>query len=346
MATIHDVAQLAGVSIKTVSRVINDEPSIRDTTRAKVEAAIKKLEYRPHAGARAMRSSKSGLIGMITGVLSAATHDPLESGLSAMHLVRAVQEGCRRDGRILMIADSPGSSEEVADLLRKFQSHRVEGVIYAADYHQQVLFPHSENFPLVLANCFDAMHTPAVVPDDAQGQEIATRYLIEQGHRRLAYVGLPDNLLASRLRLNGFLKGCREGGLDDRTIIWRQTMEFEPWTPFADLQSILDELLTRAEPPTAFCFGNDLMAMRAMAYFKERSIRIPDDISVIGYDNDEMLIRHMEHALTTVTLPYQEIGLEAYRCLNDILQGKHDTNTDRPRRIPSELIQRGTVSRI
>ncbi|MEX1056517.1 MAG: LacI family DNA-binding transcriptional regulator, partial [Natronospirillum sp.] len=199
MANIHDVAQLAGVSIKTVSRVINDEPSIRDSTRAKVEAAIAKLKYRPHAGARSMRSSKSGIIGMITGVLSATTHDPLESGLSSMHLVRAVQEACQQDGRILMIADSPGSPEKVANLLQTFQSHRVEGVIYAADHHRQVLFPHSESFPLVLTNCFDAMHTPAVVPDDTQGQEIATRHLIEQGHRYLDYFGLPNNVVASRL---------------------------------------------------------------------------------------------------------------------------------------------------
>lgn len=343
MANIHDVAQLAGVSIKTVSRVINKESSIRDTTRAKVEAAIEKLDYRPHAGARAMRSSKSGIIGLITGVLSAASHDPLETGLSVLHLVRGVQEGCRQDGKTLMIADSPGSAEEVSQLLRTFQSHRVEGVIYAADHHQQVLFPHSESFPLVLTNCFDALRTPAVLPDDTQGQVLATRHLIDQGHRRLAYVGLPDNLVASRLRLTGFLDACRQSGLDDHDITWRQSGEFKPETPFSDVPAILDELLAQREPPTGYCFGNDLMAMRAIAYFKEKGIRIPGDVSVVGYDNDEVLIRHMEDPLTTVTLPYREMGLEAYRWLSEILRGQASATADQPRRVPSELISRRTV---
>lgn len=343
MANINDVAQLAGVSIKTVSRVINNEPSIRDSTRAKVEAAIEKLEYRPHAGARAMRSSKSGIIGLITGVLSAASHDPLESGLSELHLLRGVQEACREDGKTLMIADSPGSAEAVSKLLRQFESHRVEGVIYAADHHQQVLFPHSDSFPLVLTNCFDALGTPAVVPDDTQGQGIAVDYLIRSGHRRLAYVGLPDELVASRLRLTGFLNAARRAGLDERDLSWRQCGPFDPARPFADLPALLAELTGQPKPPTAYCFGNDLMAMRALAWFRDQGIRVPEDVSVVGYDNDEVLIRHMEDPLTTVTLPYRDMGREAYRWLSDILRGKATAQADRPRRVPSELIIRGTV---
>ena len=200
MATIFDVARLAGVSIKTVSRVVNREASIRPATMAKVHHAIELLGYEPHRGARLMRSGKSGLIGVITGVLSGSDLPATSAGLSDLHLLRGAQRACSAAGKTLLIADMAGDPQVVESLLRTFVSHRVEGVIYTAPYHQQVMLPHPKNTPLVLVNCFDLARTPAMVPDDALGQERVVDFLVGLGHRRIGYVGLNEDMVAGRLR--------------------------------------------------------------------------------------------------------------------------------------------------
>ncbi|MEM7445371.1 MAG: LacI family DNA-binding transcriptional regulator, partial [Pseudomonadota bacterium] len=304
MATVFDVAKLAGVSIKTVSRVVNDEPSVRPSTRDRVRQAIDKLEYRPHSGARLMRSSKSGIVGMISDAVSSVLEDPLNAGLSSIHIVRGVQEACREAGKILMIADQGPEEDDVdvATLLRTFESHRVEGVIYAAPYHRQIALPLPRGLPLVLVNCFDGLSTPSVLPDDAGGQQILVEHLLKAGHRRIAYVGLDENMVAGRLRGDAFRKACADAGLSGNATPTYVGIDATSEDSLNDLHDILQEICALSERPTAICFGNDLMAMRGMEMLEQMGLRIPEDISVAGYDNDENLVKYLKRPLTTVTL--------------------------------------------
>lgn len=342
MATIRDVARLAGVSIKTVSRVINHEASVRQSTRDAVTRAVAQLNFEPHRGARMMRGQGSGLIGMITGAVSASGDPPDVSGLSAIHIVRGALQACREAGKTLMIADALGAQSEAARLLRVFESHSAEGVIFATDYHRQVVLPLSGAVPVVLANCYDAAGTPAVLPDDYGGQRAATEHLADLGHGRIGMLGLEESLVATQLRRQGFFDALRERGLplSDSRFVAGYTDQ-GGGTPADVLESALREMLSEPGAPSAIMFGNDLMALKALPYIKAAGLTVPEDVSLAGFDNDVRICETVRPQLTTVQLPYHEIGRLAAEQLLSILDGG-----DAPRvsRVPCEVVERGSVS--
>lgn len=339
MATIHDVARLAGVSIKTVSRVINGESSVREATRERVLRATKELNYLPHRGARMMRGRGSGLVGMITGAVSASGAPSSASGLSAIHIVRGALQACRRAGKTLMIADAAGEWDEVGQLLAIFEAHSVEGVIVASDFHRQVVLPLPEAVPVVLANCFDAAGTPAVVPDDYQGQYSATEFLIKSGHARLGMLGLEDGLLASHLRRQGFFDACRAYEVPVSTLRFQSGYSQEGGkTPIGFLAAALKRVMQGAEAPTAIMFGNDLMALKAIPFIKAAGLEVPEDLSLVGFDNDERICETIQPAMTTVQLPYDAIGSIAAERLFSILNREFSESTIA--RVPCEVVLR------
>ena len=345
MANIHDVARLAGVSIKTVSRVTNGEASVREATREKVLRAAKELNYLPHRGARMMRGRGSELIGMITGAVSASGAPPSASGLSAIHIVRGVLQACRKAGKTLMIADATGDWNEVGQLLGIFEAHSVEGVVIASDFHRQVVLPLPASVPVVLANCFDAAGTPAVVPDDYQGQYSATKFLIESGHARLGMLGLEDGLLASHLRRQGFFDACREYGLPVSKLRFQSGYTQEGGkTPIGFLADALKRIIQGDDAPTAVMFGNDLMTLKAIPYLKAAGLDVPSDLSLVGFDNDERICETIQPTLTTVQLPYDAIGAIAAERLFAMLKGEF--NESNVSKVPCEIVRRESTCAI
>ncbi len=330
MATIFDVAQLAGVSIKTVSRVVNREANIRPETLEKVNKAIEMLAYVPHRGARLMRSAKSGLIGILTERFSADDQSPTTAGLSVVHLLRGANRACREAGKTLLIADIGGDPDAVTELLATFASHRVEGVIYVAPYHQQVALPKPRGTPLVLANCFDSSDSPAVLPDDALGQTRAVEHLVRLGHRRIAYVGPHEDMVAGRLRKAAFSETCARLGLAASDCPARVGATMDRFDPFAPLPEVLDGLLRQPNRPTALCVGNDVMAVHAIRHLEDRGLRLPQDMALMGFDNDLMLCENVRPRLSTVVLPYERMGSEAVSLLLAMIDGRTD---EVPRRV-------------
>jgi LacI family transcriptional regulator len=311
MANIFDVAQLAGVSIKTVSRVVNREARIRPETIAKVTRAIEMLGYEPHHGARLMRSGKSGQIGFLTGLFSDAEVGTTRGGLSDLHILRGAQQAGRLARKTLLVADTGGDAQTVEALLKTFAAYRVEGVIYAASYHQQVMLPPLKDMPLVLVNCFDLQGTPAVLPDDALGQVRVVDHLVRRGHRRIAYVGIDENMVAGRLRKAAFVEACVRHGLDTAACPIRIGSKLEPGGPFLPLPAALHDILAHSPRPTALCFGNDVMALHGVRFLEEHGVRVPQDIAVMGFDDDRTICEAMRPQLSTVGLPYFEMGLAA-----------------------------------
>ncbi len=305
MATIHDVAAKAGVSIKTVSRYLTGYSGISDKTVKTIKQAIEDLEYYPSAAARSLRGESSGLISVIT--------DNLTTTPFSFDIIGGIQSVCEREGKLLLIGETGGKPENFTTLADRFRQQNVEAIIKAPFYHQAVKITKKfDQCPLVLVNCFDEEDRfPAIVPDDRQGAYDLTRHLIGLGHRDLAFITLPKNLVAQGLRLQGFEQAMREAGHPINpdwiiTSIWDQSPEFGPW-----LQKALERLTDPPQKPTAILCANDLMAIQVLMRLQAMNIGVPGDISVVGYDDLELISESTFPPLTTAELPYFQMGVRA-----------------------------------
>ena len=347
MSTIHDVAKLAGVSIKTVSRVVNQEPGVREATRERVQSAVDKLQYKPHTGARLMRSSKSNLVGLITSAISTVSRDPAKAGLSSIHIVKGVQQACREAGKTLLIIDTEPDETDIQHHIDILLSHRVEGIINVLDHHRLTAPPLVQGTPFWLVNGYSTPTFPAVVPDDYTGQQLAVEYLVTQGHKRLAYVGLAVELEAGRLRREGFINAAQTTGLANDDVQTTLGMKLGESTPFSVLETALKQLFTQQKPPTAICFGNDQMAMNAIPILNSMGLRIPEDVSIIGFDNDMAIVSGAKPALTTVTLPYQRMGqVTAKKLLQQLSETDKEPAEPYPIKVTGEVVIRQSVKKL
>lgn len=344
MATIYDVAKAAGVSPKTVSRVLNGDGPVGPQTRDAVNAAMASLGYVPSSAARMMRSNRSGLIGLITGAISMSPEPIQPAGLPELVIVQGIQRAIAPSGKTLMIADSGGRSDRVPQLLETFVQHRVEGLIYVAEYHQKVQLPRlPAGTPIVLANCFDALDTPCVLPDDRRGQHDLVSRLIAAGHSRIAYLTLRDDIVATALRKEGYRDALREAALPfDPALI--QTCELDSAEGETQvLWDAIDRMLRLPSPPTVFCCGNDRLALKVYGILRSRGLRVPDEISVAGYDNHRAIAETLYPPLTTVELPYTAMGVRAAQRLLDLISGE---NREQPNRtiVAGPVYWRGSVT--
>lgn len=324
MATIYDVAKAAGVSPKTVSRVMNGDAPVNQATREAVKQAMAALNYVPSSAARTMRSQRSGLIGMITGAIS-STHHFEDAGLPEIYLVQGAQRVIDQSNRTLLIADSGGQAERIPTLLQTFREHRVEGILYVAEYHREVSLPASlRDRPIVLVNCFDTQETPCVLPDDEGAQYALVDGLIRRGHQRIAYLTLPEHYVACDLRIAGYRRAHRDNGIaiDDGLVqvgaLPSTTHEFDL------LWDALDRVL-KAEP-TVICCANDKMAMRVYGLLRDRGVSIPQQMSVAGYDDYRMIAEHLHPGLSSAELPYAAMGARAADKLLRIISGTTKPN--------------------
>lgn len=328
MTTIYDVARASGVSPKTVSRVINGDAAVKGSTKQKVQDAIAELGYVPSTAARAMRSNRSGLVGLITGAISTSPDRTEAAGLPDLFIVQGIQKAMEASGRTLLIADTGGKTERVPQLIRTFEEHRVEGLIYVADHHRKVTLPVvSATTKMVLANCFDDHATPCVLPDDYRGQFSLVQALMAKGHRRIAYLTLSQHMEATIHRTKGYRDALAEAGVafDPALMIPAELDGLDQAAEEQLLWDALDRLLSLRERPTAICFGNDRMAMRAYGILRSRGLSLPDDISVAGFDNHKMITQTLYPTLTSAELPYAAIGVRATELLLGMIEG------DKPR---------------
>ena len=328
MATIYDVAKAAGVSPKTVSRVLNGDAPVGKSTCEAVRKAMADLGYVPSNAARMMRSNRSGLIGLITGAIS-QNLEPMEpTGLPDLYIVQGIQQVMSESDHTLMIADTGGNLDCAPALIRTFQQHRVEALIYVADYHQKVTFdPGSATCPLVLVNCFDDVQTPAILPDDEQGQFELTQSLIQSGHKRIAYLTLDTAMVAGDLRSKGYRRALAESGISYDPafeIMARKSIHSDDGLL---LQDAVNTLMSMPEIPTVICCGNDEMALRVYGLLRSKGLRIPEDISVAGYDNYRSIAETLYPPLTTVELPYLEMGRIAGKAVLGAIKEKASLET-------------------
>lgn len=343
MATIYDVARAANVSPKTVSRVLNGDAPVKSETRDAVEQAIGQLGYVPSSAARTMRSNRSGLVGLVTGAISLAPQSTDVAGLPEIFIVQGIQRRMESSGKTLLISDTGGRSERVPPLIRTFTEHRVEGLIHVASHHQRVVLPVlPESARLVLVNCFDDRQTPAVVPDDREGQRRLVREIAARGHTRIAYLSLRESLVATTLRKEGYRIALDEAGLPfDPDLV--AVGEGSPDDPGSEvMRKAVERLLSLAEPPSVICCGNDPMAMRLYGVLRSSGYDVPRQVSVAGYDDYRLITETLYPPLTTVELPYVAMGERSSDRLLSLIAGSDPASSD-PERIAGDVVWRDSV---
>lgn len=310
MTTINTVAEHAGVSLKTVSRVLTAPETVSEKTRTKVLAAIADLNFVPDRRAQSMRSGRSGVIGLLTDVVASTP--------CSIDIVKGVEEALSERGMSLLIANMKNRSESSHSILRSFRADRVDGVIYAASYHREVSGFAPLHLPSVMVNCFDRDGSwPTVIPNEEGGGHSVGVHLVSLGHRRIAYLTLSPEIEATRLRLAGLVRALREAGLaipDDLAVPGQSgTGAFVQEEAFVAANA----LLSRADRPTAIFCGNDEIAMQVYNAAGQLGISIPVDLSVVGFDDHRLFSEGLRPGLTSVALPYVQMGRLAVDVLLD-----------------------------
>ena len=313
MSTIKTVAARAGVSVKTVSRVLNAPASVSERTHARVTAAVDALNFVPDQRAQAMRSGRSGVIGLLTDVAASTP--------CSIDIVRGVEEALAERKMSLLIGNMENRSESSKSILRSFRAGRAEGVIYAATYHRAVEFEPLQ-LPTVLVNCYTSSASlPTVIPDEEQGGHSVGRHLLERGHRRILYLTLSPDVAATRLRLDGLVRAFREAGIPVPDKLARPGQSgagpFVQEEAFAAALALLSE---KDRPSAVFC-GNDEMAMQVYNAAAQLGLSIPRDLSVVGFDDHRHFSEGLRPSLTTVALPYIRMGRLAAEILFEEVAG-------------------------
>jgi LacI family transcriptional regulator len=321
MATIYDVARAAGVSPKTVSRVMNGDAPVNIRTREAVEAAMGELGYVPSSAARTMRSQRTGLVGLVTGAISGRPAAGGASGLPDLQIVQGIQRVLAESGMTLLISDT-SEPHRVPHLVRTLREHRIEGLFYVAAHHQRLELPEAARAErLVLVNAFDDAGTPCVLPDDRHGQQALTGALIAQGHRRIGFLTLPARLIAQGLRLEGYARALTEAGIGyDKALVAEADRE-GALEERAVLQAAIDRMLALGDPPTVLCCGNDRLAVAVYGILRARGVAVPEAMSVAGYDDYRVISETLFPTLTTMELPYGGMGEAAARLMLQELRG-------------------------
>ncbi|EOC1343351.1 ribose operon transcriptional repressor RbsR [Cronobacter dublinensis] len=297
MATMKDVARLAGVSTSTVSHVINKDRFVSDAIRVRVEDAIRTLNYAPSALARSLKLNQTRTIGM----LITASSNPFYS-----ELVRGVERSCFERGYSLVLCNTEGDEQRMNRNLETLLQKRVDGLLLlCTETHQPspAIMTRYPAIPTVMMDWSPFDGDSDVIQDNSLlGGDIATRHLIEKGFTRIACVTGPLDKTPARLRLEGYRAAMQRAGLpvpEGYEVIG----DFE----FGGGLRAMQSLLALPEPPQAVFMGNDAMAFGAYQALYQAGLRIPQDIALVGYDDIE-LARYMTPPLTTIHQPKDELG--------------------------------------
>lgn len=293
---IRDVAREAGVSYQTVSRVLNDSPNLRPETRARVLEVIDELGYRPNQAARALVTSRSQIIGVLVASKAAA--------YGVQTILYEIEDAAREAGYRLAIATSSSDDRSVTEAIDLLVGQRAEAVVIVAP--QARVFDALTQTPLGIpfvtldSSRRDAGHSVSV--DQFEGARIATRHLIELGHRSIVHLAGPQDWIEAEARMQGYLRE-----VSDHELMVRPPV-LGDWTAEFGYRAGR-ELLNRGDFTAVFC-SNDLMALGLLHAFREVDIRVPADVSVMGFD-DLPEAAHYWPPLTTIRQDFSEVGRRA-----------------------------------
>ena len=332
MPTIKDVSRKAGVSRSTVSRLIAGTGYVSDAARAAVERAIDELGYRPNTLARGLRSNRSNIIGAVVVEVASPFYAQMVGGM---------QKGARAGGRSVLVASGYADRDEEAHAVIELIDRACDGLILYLENPMRddvVRLIEKSKTPIVTIGGDESpVATAKIRIDNFGGARAAMRLLLDQGHRRIAYLsgGLKYRDTHERLRGIAAALGEHALSLDDITVVHGDFNE-----SFG--VAATTALLAGRKSYTAIMAGDDDVAAGALAALKAAGKRVPADVSLVGFD-DNFHARHLTPALTTVRQPVDDVGHAAAALLNEILAGH--TPGQREVMTDTELVVRDSVGR-
>ena len=307
MPSIRDVARLAGVSHQTVSRVLNDHPSIRPETKAKVVDAIAVLDYRPNLAARALVTSRSNMLGILSATVG-------EFGPTSS--IVGIEDAAREEGYSVSTLNLTATTPEaIGNALRQLAREQVDGIVVLAPQVRafHVLRGMAVEIPFVSLQTASGSDGVSLSADQVAGARTATEHLIGLGHSDIIHIAGPQDWIEAESRMRGYLDALREADLPTFPPIRGD------WT--ADFGYFAGQELSRRRDFTAVFVANDQMAIGLMHGFRDAGVRVPEDVSVVGFD-DIPVAAHVAPTLSSVHQDFPELGRRAVRILLAQIRGE------------------------
>ncbi|MBX3196250.1 MAG: LacI family DNA-binding transcriptional regulator [Microbacteriaceae bacterium] len=334
--SIKEIAARAGVAPSTVSNALNDVPEARvaEKTRYRIKQVADEMGYVPNSFARALRTNRSHTLALLSDLVATTPY--------AGELVRGAHEAAISRGFLLMIVTTGNDPDVQALGIRALRQRQMDGVLYAAMSHRVVTLPDSlSSGPLVVVNARSTdSQQDCVFPDEFDGGYSATKVMLDAGHRRIGLVLTSEFIPARYGRLDGYRAALAEAGV-----------EFHPELVAegpSDSEGGFDaaiQLLSRHDRPTGlFCF-NDRMAMGAFRAARRLGMAIPTDVSIVGFDNLEIIAGALDPPLTTIALPYYEMGAWGVNRVIDKIMGVGHEDSDPHVALRGTLVERSSVAR-
>jgi LacI family transcriptional regulator len=329
VATIQDVATRAKVSIATVSRVLNDsDHKVHPQTRARVLAAVRKLNYRPNALARSLLTRRTMTIGVIIPDIS----NPYYA-----EIVRGIQDVADETGYNILLQNTDRKQERIIKSIHLLREKIVDGVIFSGGIIHKfaTLSALNELRERVVVIGRHEVNFPAALVDNIGGATAAIQHLIDLGHRRIAFIGGPKNSTTMIDRRKGYECALAQNGyaLKSKLLKWGN---LTPQSGF----SAATALLRQKDRPTAIFACNDMMAFGSLHAARMLGLTVPDDVAVVGFD-DVPLCAFIRPALTTVAIPRYGLGTGAMHMLIDLISG---SDFDRIRWFKTQLVTRESTA--
>ncbi|NNE35058.1 MAG: LacI family DNA-binding transcriptional regulator [Rhodothermales bacterium] len=321
-ATINDVAERAGVSTGTVSAVINDRPTVRPETKERVADVIKLLGYHPSPSARILGSTDTQrrVLHKSIGLIVKEIDSPFYSDL-----ILGVQGFLTEKGYTTFVCSSEGDYQAEGKLIDVFRSRFVDGAIIAPILHEQVDLTHlfllgQAEYPFVILERVPGLQVNAVAIDNVSASETAVRHLIDIGHERIIHIAGPPHTRHTRDRILGFQKAFSHSRLaysDESIVSGGSRIE----DGYSAAMRVFGQTSAQLRPTAVSCF-NDLVAIGALRAVIELGLRVPEDVSIIGFD-DIRSASYSKVSLTTVRQPAREMGRTSAEMIVDQLESEH-----------------------
>lgn len=333
MATIKDVARLAGVSTTTVSHVINKTRFVAEATQIKVNEAVSQLKYSPSAVARSLKCNSTRTIGMLV----TQSTNPFFS-----EVIDGVESYCYRQGYTLVLCNTGGIYEKQRDYIRMLAEKRVDGIlVMCSDLTEELLGmldSYSEIPKVIMDWGPESSQADKIIDNSEEGGYLATKYLIQHGHTAIGCLSGHFNKAACKERITGFRRAMSEANLEvNEDWILEGNFECDTAVIAADTILAMDN-----KPSAIFCF-NDTMALGLMSRLQQRGINIPEDMSIIGYDNIE-ISEYFSPPLTTIHQPKRRVGKNAFEILLQRIKNKEHER--RVFEMHPEIVERSSVKYI
>lgn len=314
LLNIKEVARRAGVSIATVSRVINNTTPVSPEVRKRVEDIIDETGYRPNSLAKELQNNKTNTIGVM---ISVEVLDVTSLG----NTINAITDVLKGKGYSIMLANSRFNTKEELDYFKIFQEKRVDGILYFAVSFTEEHYNLLKKYPVpivMIGQENEYLDFPCVLHDNYYAAKHATEYLIKMGHERIGYIGLPEyDAAAGKERRKGFEVAMK---LNGKSINPQYLSEgnFSIESGYEGMKTILDQSEVM---PTAIFAATDFMALGAMHYLSEMGYSVPNDISIVGFD-DVDVAAFLNPPLTTIHSDNDAVGRQAALLLLQILENE------------------------